>query len=73
MEKLCAKVPISNKRRRISGGLEQVYYVGELIAATAVVASLLYIARQARQNTAMMQVNAAPIQTSILENVQRRL
>jgi len=54
-------------------GLEQVYYVGELIAATAVVASLLYIARQARQNTAMMQVNAAPIQTSILENVQRRL
>ncbi len=40
-------------------GLEQFYYISELIAAVAVIASLIYIAREVRQNTAMMRVNAS--------------
>ena len=39
--------------------LEQYAYFGEIIAAVAVVASLIYVARQLGQNTAMMRVNAA--------------
>ena len=38
--------------------LQQFAYLGEIIAAIAVVASLIYVARQLGQNTAMMQVNA---------------
>ena len=39
--------------------LEQYAYVGEILAAVAVVASLVYVARQLGQNTAMMRLNAA--------------
>jgi hypothetical protein len=39
--------------------LEQLAFVGQIIAAIAVVASLLYVARQLGQNTAMMRANAS--------------
>ena len=39
--------------------LEQVAFVGEIIASIAVIASLVYVARRVGQNTAMMRVNAA--------------
>jgi hypothetical protein len=39
--------------------LEQLAFVGQIIAAVAVVASLLYVARQLGQNTAMMRANAS--------------
>jgi hypothetical protein len=39
--------------------LEQIYYIGELIAVIAVIASLLYAGKQMKQNTEAMQVNAA--------------
>ena len=39
--------------------LEQYAYLGEIIAAVAVIASLIYVARQLGQNTAMMRVNAS--------------
>lgn len=45
--------------------LEQWAYIGEIAAAVAVVASLIYVARQIGQNTAMMRVNAST------ERVQR--
>jgi len=37
--------------------LEQYAYLGEIIAAIAVIASLIYIAQQLRQNTDMMRVS----------------
>jgi hypothetical protein len=39
--------------------LEQFAYFGEILAALGVVASLIYVARQLGQNTAMMRVAAA--------------
>ncbi len=39
--------------------LEQYAYLGEIIAAIAVIASLIYVARELRQNTNMMRVNNA--------------
>ena len=39
--------------------LEQISYLGELIAALSVIGSLVYVARRVGQNTAMMRVNAA--------------
>lgn len=39
--------------------LEQLAYLGEIFAALGVVASLIYVARQLGQNTAMMRVAAA--------------
>ena len=39
--------------------LEQAYYIGELIAALAVIVSLLYVGRQMKQNTEAIQINAA--------------
>ena len=39
--------------------LEQAAFIGEIIAAIAVIASLIYVARRVGQNTAMMRVNAA--------------
>jgi hypothetical protein len=39
--------------------LEQAYYVGELIAAFAVIVSLLYVGRQMKQNTEAIQIGAA--------------
>ena len=39
--------------------LEQVAFMGEIIASIAVIASLVYVARRVGQNTAMMRVNAA--------------
>ena len=39
--------------------LEQWAYIGEIAAAVAVIASLIYVARQIGQNTAMMRVNAS--------------
>ena len=39
--------------------LEQYAYLGEIIAAIAVIASLVYVAREVRQNTNMMRVNNA--------------
>jgi hypothetical protein len=39
--------------------LEQYASVGQIVAALAVVISLIYLARQVRQNTAMMRVAAA--------------
>ena len=39
--------------------LEQWAYIGEIAAALAVVASLIYVARQIGQNTAIMRVNAS--------------
>ena len=38
--------------------LEQVYYLGELIAAVAVVASLLFVGVQMRQNSNALRVSA---------------
>ncbi len=35
--------------------LEQLAYLGEIVAAVAVVASLIYVARQLSQNTEMMR------------------
>ncbi len=37
--------------------LEQYAYLGEIVAAIAVIASLIYIAQQVRQNTNMMRVS----------------
>lgn len=37
--------------------LEQAYYIGELIAAIAVVVSLIYVALQVRQNTYAVRLN----------------
>ena len=45
--------------------LEQYAYIGEIIAAIAVVASLIYVVRQIGQNTEMMRASAAS------ERVQR--
>ena len=45
--------------------LEQVYFITQILASFAVVASLLYLARQVHQNTRIMQINAAA------ERVQR--
>ena len=45
--------------------LETYAYLGEIIAAVAVIASLIYVARQLGQTTAMMRVGAAS------ERVQR--
>ncbi len=39
--------------------LEQFAYLGEIIAAFSVVASLIYVAKQLGQNAAMMRVNAS--------------
>ena len=39
--------------------LEQYAYLGEILAAVGVVASLIYVARQLGQNTMMMRVAAA--------------
>jgi hypothetical protein len=39
--------------------LEQWAYISEITAAIAVVASLIYVAKQLGQNTAMMRVNAS--------------
>ena len=39
--------------------LEQYAYLGEIFAALSVVASLIYVARQLAQNTAMMRVAAS--------------
>jgi len=39
--------------------LEQYAYLGEILASLGVVASLIYVARQLGQNTAMMRVAAA--------------
>ncbi len=39
--------------------LEQLAYLGEVIAAIAVIASLVYVARELRQNTNAMRVNNA--------------
>jgi hypothetical protein len=39
--------------------LEQIAFIGEIIASIAVIASLVYVARRVGQNTAMMRVNAA--------------
>jgi len=39
--------------------LEQWAYISEISAAIAVVASLIYVAKQLGQNTAMMRVNAS--------------
>ena len=39
--------------------LEQYAYLGEIIAAIAVIASLIYVAGELRQNTNMMRVNNA--------------
>lgn len=39
--------------------LEQVAYLGEILAAFGVVVSLIYVARQLGQNTAMMRVAAS--------------
>jgi hypothetical protein len=39
--------------------LEQAAFIGEIIAAIAVIGSLIYVARRVGQNTAMMRVNAA--------------
>ena len=39
--------------------LEQISYLGELVAALSVIGSLAYVARRVGQNTAMMRVNAA--------------
>ncbi len=39
--------------------LETYAYLGEIIAAVAVIASLIYVARQLGQTTAMMRVGAA--------------
>ncbi len=56
--------------------LETYAYLGEIIAAIAVIASLIYVARQLGQTTAMMRVNASnervardtEIITSIIES-----
>jgi hypothetical protein len=39
--------------------LEQLYYIGELVAVMAVIASLLYVGKQIKQNAEAMRVNAA--------------
>jgi len=39
--------------------LEQIAYLGEIVAAVAVVASLVYVARQLGQNTDMMRARAS--------------
>ena len=39
--------------------LEQIAYLGEILAALGVVVSLIYVARQLGQNTAMMRVAAS--------------
>ena len=39
--------------------LEQFAYLGEVVASVAVVASLLYVARQIGQNTDQMRINAS--------------
>ena len=39
--------------------LEQYAYLGEIIAAIAVVASLIYVAKQLGQNTELMRVGAS--------------
>ena len=39
--------------------LEQAYYIGELVAVTVVIVSLIYVGRQIKQNTEAIQVNAA--------------
>ena len=45
--------------------LEQIAYLAEIIASVAVIASLIYVAKQLGQNTAMMRVAASS------ERVQR--
>lgn len=39
--------------------LEQAYYIGELIAAVAVIISLIYVAKEIRQNTNMLRINSS--------------
>ena len=39
--------------------LEQLAYLGEIVAAFSVVASLIYVAKQLGQSTAMMRANAS--------------
>lgn len=43
--------------------LEQIYYLAELTGVIAVVISLVYVGRQVRQNTEIMQMNAVSEQT----------
>ena len=37
--------------------LEQMYYIGELIAAVAVIMSLVYVAKEVNQNTNVLKLN----------------
>ena len=39
--------------------LEQAYQIGELVAAIAVIVSLIYVGRQMKQNTEAVQISAA--------------
>ena len=45
--------------------LEQLYYLAELVGTLAVIASLIYVAREVRQNTAMMRANASQSWTDL--------
>lgn len=53
--------------------LEQMYYIGEFIAAIAVIASLIYVGKQLRQNTIQMQINAATIFSQWADSVFSRI
>ena len=53
--------------------LEQMYYIGEIIAAIAVIASLIYVGKQLRQNTSQMRVNAATIYSQWADGVYSRV
>ena len=45
--------------------LEQLAYLGELIASIAVVVSLIYVARQVGQNTQAMRINSEAMWSNV--------
>jgi len=49
--------------------LEQVYYIGEIVAAFAIIVSLIYVGLQVRQNTQIMQVSAAQAHITAYNNL----
>lgn len=46
-------------------GLEQIYYLTELIASVAVIVTLVFVAKEVRQNTSMMRVNSSQAWTDL--------
>ena len=45
--------------------LEQIYYASELIASVAVIATLIYVAKEVRQNTSAMRANSSQAWTEL--------